>query len=96
MSRIADRIQEIKAHQEMDVMSEDKKTSISIRVEDFTLYCIEKLMKEIGGSRAAVCLEMVREGVLDGLEPLGHTMDSLQAEYIEECQKRHEARKEAK
>lgn len=96
MSRIGDRIKEIKMNQEMDVMDEEKKTSISIRVEDFTLFCIEKLIQEIGGSRAAICLEMVKEGVLDGLEPLGHTLDSLQVDYIVECKKRHEARKEAK
>ena len=40
------------------------KTSISFRVEDFTLYCIDKLSEELDGSRAGTVLEIVSEGVL--------------------------------
>ena len=96
MSRIAERINEIKASQEHDEMREEKKTAITIRVEEFTLFCIEKLRSDIGGSRSAMVLEIVSEGVIDGLEGLGHTMDSLKTEYLEESKKLFLAQKEAK
>lgn len=96
MSRIAERMNEIKASQEHDVMHEEKKTAITIRVEDFTLFCIEKLRSDIGGSRSAMVLEIVSEGVIDGLEGLGHTIDSLQLEYLEERKALFSAQKEVK
>lgn len=84
MSRIAERMKEIRDHKSEDYFMENKKTSISIRVEDFTVYCIDKLAKELGGSRSGTVLELVSEGVLDGLEALGYTLDSLQIAHISE------------
>lgn len=82
MSRIADRVNEIKAMREMEVGIEEKKTSVSIRVDDFTLFCADLLKEEMGCSRTAVCLEMISEGVLEGLEAVGLTLDELQARYL--------------
>lgn len=84
MSRIAERMKEIRDHKGEAEFLENKKTSISIRVEDFTLYCIDKLAEELGGSRSGTVLELVSEGVLDGLEALGYTLDSLQVAHISE------------
>jgi hypothetical protein len=89
-------MKEIRSRVGEDEFLENKKTSISIRVEDFTLYCIDKLSKELDGSRAGTVLEIVAEGVLDGLEALGHTLDTLQIEYMQENMKRAETRKEVK
>lgn len=96
MSRIADRMKEIRSRVGEEEFIENKKTSISIRVEDFTLYCIDKLSQELEGSRSGIVLEIVSEGVLDGLEALGHTLDTLQVEYVQENAKRAKDRKEVK
>lgn len=92
MSRIADRINEIKSAQGMEEFLEKKKVSITIRVEDFTLHCIDKLVNEIGGTRSGVAHEMVSEGVLDALEGLGYNLDDLQKVYWEEFKSQKEAK----
>lgn len=94
MSRISDRINEIKNAQEMGDVAEKKKISITIRVEDFTIHCIDKLMEEIGGSRSGIALEMVSEGVLDALEGLGYNLDELQESYLSASMEK--SKKEAK
>lgn len=90
MSRIKAMIQEAKAYAGMD-LTDKTKTTISLRVHDFTLFCIDKLVAELDGTRASVCLSLVEEGVLDGLEALGHTEESIKAEWMAKREKEFEA-----
>lgn len=90
MSRIKAMIQEAKAEIGMEIMDKTK-TSVTIRVHEFTLFCIDKLVSELDSSRASVCLSLVEEGVLDGLEALGHTEESIKAEWIQKREKEFEA-----
>ena len=82
MSRIAQMAEEMKRKIEEEGFESEKKIAVSLRLEPFTIFCIDKFVEETHVNRTRVCQEILSEGILDGLDVLGYSMEQIQAEYI--------------
>jgi hypothetical protein len=82
MSRIAQMAEEMKRSMEEDIHRGSKKVAVSLRLDTFTIHCVDFFAKEVGSSRSAVCQELLAEGVLEALEALGFEMIDLQAQHL--------------
>ncbi len=82
MSRIAQMAEEMKKKMVDEGFQSDKKIAISLRLEPFSIFCIDKFVEETRSSRTRSCQDILSEGVLDGLEALGYTLEELQAQYV--------------
>jgi len=61
-----------------------KKVAMSIRLDKFSIYCLDKFAAETETSRTAIAVGLVEEGVLDGLETLGFTLEELKEGFLKE------------
>lgn len=82
MSRIEKMIKELKTQKIREGWKEGKKVAVSFRLDPFTLFCLDEIVKEVGGTRTSNGIEMISEGVLDCLAALGRDFDSLKTEYF--------------
>lgn len=94
MSRIADSIKEFLASKESEQLSDKKKTAVSMRLDDYTVWCVDKLVLKTGVSRTALCQNLISDGVLDALEAIGLSAEELRMEYSEENFKSFEKKKQ--
>ncbi len=85
MSRIEASMKELKKQNIREGWKEGKKVAVSFRCDPFTIFCLDEIIKEVGGTRTSNGVEMVTAGVLDGLAALGRDFDSLQKEYFKQC-----------
>jgi len=84
MSRIAEMAKQMKLESDMEQLEEKKRVAVSMRVDDFTRFCLDKFAGIVGVSRASLCQELVSEGVLEGFEAIGTSLDDLHAMFISE------------
>lgn len=82
MSRIAEMAEAMKMRMVEQGFESEKKIAVSLRLEPFSVFCIDKFVDELRSTRTRACQDILSEGVLDGLEALGFTFNDLQAEYI--------------
>jgi len=82
MSRIEKRIKELKNKRTREGWKEGKKVAVSFRVDPFTLFCLDEIVKEVGGTRTSNGIELISEGVIDCLAALGRDFDSLFSDYM--------------
>ena len=82
MSKIAEFVKQSIEMQAQQEFEDNVKTAFTVRLDQFTVFCIDKLRASVGGSKTALCQALVEEGVVDGLESLGHDLVSLQEEYF--------------
>ena len=82
MSRIEKKVKELKILNDREGWKEPKKITVTVRLHPFAVFCLDELLKEIGGNRTSICTEMISEGVVDGLAALGHNMESLVKRYF--------------
>lgn len=84
MSRIAEMVKEMIESKETNVVEDKRKYVVSLRVDGFTKWAIDKLHEVAGGTKTALCQEILSEGVLEGFEALGTKLDDLRCMYIAE------------
>lgn len=82
MSQIAEFVKEVMATKEREFFEDKKRFTITIRVDEFTVFCLEKLQKATGMNKTALSQSIVEEGLIDGLEVIGLGLQDLQVEYI--------------
>lgn len=82
MSRIEKKMKDLKSRRIREGWKDGKKVSVSFRLDPFTVFCLDEIVKEVGGTRTSNGTELVTEGVLDCLSALGRDFDSLQNEYF--------------
>lgn len=83
MSKIAEFVKQSLEMQSQAEHEENTKTAFTVRLDQFTVFCVGKLLLEVGGSRTALCQALIEEGVVDGLESIGYDLTSLQEEYFQ-------------
>ena len=84
MSRIADMAKEMKTMKDHGEWKEGQKKTVTVRLDEFGLFCLDFFVSQVGGNRTSNSTELVSEGALEGLEALGFTLDDLQAKFISE------------
>ena len=84
MSRIAEMAKQMKEAKDKEQFEHVKKFAVSMRLDEFTKWCLDKFVEVAGGTKTALCQELVSEGVLEGFEALGTTLDDLRCMYIAE------------
>lgn len=82
MSRIQQTFEQLKKQKERESWKDGKRVTFSIRIDEFTLFCLDELVKEVGGTRNGNAAEIISASVLDGLESFGRSFDSLQESYM--------------
>ena len=75
-------IKELKTQKIREGWKEGKKVAVSFRLDPFTLFCLDEIVKEVGGTRTSNGIEMISEGVIDCLAALGRDFESLKNEYF--------------
>lgn len=85
MSRIEKKVKELKIMNDREGWKEPKKITVTVRLHPFSVFCLDELLKEIGGNRTSICQEMISEGVVDGLAALGHDLESLKKRYFDQA-----------
>jgi len=82
MSRIAKKIKEKKNQKDRNSWKDGKKISVTIRLDEFSIFCLDKIAATVGGTRTQNAQEFVEEGIGEGLSALGYDFSFLQSEYF--------------
>jgi len=82
MSRIIRKIREKKSKKDRDSWKEGKKVGVTIRLDEFSLFCLDKIAASVGGTRTANASEFVEEGIGEALVALGIDFETLKNEYF--------------
>ena len=82
MSRIEELVKKKKAKQDRDGWKEGKKVTITARFDEFSIFCLDKIVEKIGGTRTSNVQDFVSEAIYDGLNALGFTFENLKNEYF--------------
>jgi hypothetical protein len=82
MSKIGEMFKEKKNQKNREAWKEGKKTIVSVRLPEFTIFCLDKLISEAGGNRTANCTEMISQGITEGLSAIGFSFEVLQKEFF--------------
>lgn len=83
MSEIEKIVKDMKHKKEREGWKETKKTAVSLRLDNFTVFCLDKVMQELGGSRTSVGIQLLSAAIYDSLKALGIGLDSLHSEYMD-------------
>ena len=83
MSRIAKKIKEKKSQKDRDSWKEGKKTTVTARFDEFTIFCLDKIVDSVGGTRTSNAQEFVEESIHEGLVALGYNLETLKDEYFQ-------------
>ena len=82
MSRIAKKIKEKKSQKDRDSWKEGKKITVTGRFDEFTIFCLDKIVENVGGTRTSNVQDFVSEAIHEGLVALGYEFESLKDEYF--------------
>lgn len=82
MSRIIKKIKEKKIQKDRDNWKDGKRISVTIRLDEFSIFCLDKIAAAVGGTRTANAQEFVEEAIGEGLVALGMDFETLKDEYF--------------
>ena len=60
------------------------KTTVTTRLDLFTLFCLDKVVQNVGGTRTSTAVSLLEEGIFEGLVALGYDFESLKTEYFKQ------------
>ena len=82
LSRIAKKIKEKKNQKDRDRWKDGKKISVTIRLDEFSIFCLDEICTAVGGNRTANAQEFVEEGIGEGLIALGIDFETIKNKYF--------------
>lgn len=82
MSRIEKMVKEKKSLKDRDGWKEGKKITVTARFDEFSIFCLDKIVENVGGTRTSNVQDFVSEAINEGLVALGFDFESLKDEYF--------------
>lgn len=82
MSRIAKRLKEMKTIKDREQWKEGKKITVTVRLDEFMVFGLDKIVEKIGGTRTSSALKILEEGISEGLVAVGYDFEALKDEYF--------------
>lgn len=81
MSRIAKKLKEMKSIKDREQWKEGRKITVTTRLDAFMVFCLDKIVEKVGGTKTSNAVKILEEGISEGLIALGYDFETLKNEY---------------